>query len=110
MNQASWSEKKQELEFVFRTKTQKEWCGLMEGTDVCFAPVIDFLEAQQHPHNVSRESYIEVDGMIQPRPAPRFTRTQPAVQFGARSAGEDTEEVLRRWGFDKDKIASLLGE
>ena len=79
----------------------------MEGTDICFAPVLDFLEAQKHPHNMARETYIDVDGMMQPAPAPRFSRTESQVTNGARAAGEDTDEVLGIWGFSDDKIKQL---
>ena len=98
MNQKEWPNMKEKLVVIFKTKTRREWCDIMEGTDVCFAPVLDFLEAQQHPHNIERKAYIEVDGMTQPAPAPRFSRTASEVQFGARAAGEDTAEVLRDWG------------
>ena len=70
----------------------------MEGTDVCFAPVLDYIEAQGHPHNVARNTYFDLDGIVQPAPAPRFSRTPSEVQFGSRAAGEDTEAVLREWG------------
>ena len=98
---------KLKLAEVFRTKTQAQWCELMEGTDVCFAPVLDFIEAQSHPHNVERKTYVDVEGMVQPAPAPRFSRTESEVQFGARSAGENTAEVLEEWGFDKARIEQL---
>lgn len=107
-NDASkWPELKDKLTEVFKTKTQAEWCELMEGTDVCFAPVLNFLEAQQHPHNVARETYVDVDGMTQPAPAPRFSRTVSAIRFGSRAAGEDTQAVLQDWGFAEDQIAKL---
>lgn len=93
-----WPEYKEELRTLFKTKTRDEWSQIMEGTDVCFAPVLDFIEAQQHPHNVERETYIELDGMVQPAPAPRFSRTKSEVRFGSRAAGEDKEEVLKDWG------------
>ncbi len=67
----------------------------------------NFLEAQQHPHNVARETYIDVDGMTQPAPAPRFSRTASEVQFGSRAAGEDTQTVLQDWGFAEDEVAKL---
>ena len=70
----------------------------MEVTDVCFAPVLDYMEAQQHPHNVARNTYIEVDGETQPAPAPKFSRTVSEVQHGAHKTGADREEVLRDWG------------
>ncbi len=106
-NPASWSDLKGKLTEIFKTKTRDEWCELMEGTDVCFAPVLDFLEAQSHPHNLERETYIEVDGVVQPAPGPRFSRTAPEVQFGARALGEDTEEVLSAWGLNEPQIAAL---
>ena len=97
-NPRKWAGLKEKLEIVFKTKTREEWCEIMEGTDVCFAPVLDFIEAQKHPHNVERKTYFELDGFVQPSPAPRFSRTVSEVQFGSRAAGEDTEEVLRDWG------------
>ena len=98
MNQKEWPNMKEKMATIFKTKTRAEWCEIMEGTDVCFAPVLDFLEAQQHPHNIARKAYIEVDGMTQPAPAPKFSRTASEVQFGAHAAGEDTAEVLKDWG------------
>ena len=97
MNQKEWPSMKEKLVAIFKAKTRNEWCKIMEGTDVCFAPVLDFLEAQQHPHNVARQTYIDVDGMMQPAPAPRFSRTESEVQYGSRAAGEDTEAVLKEW-------------
>ena len=98
MNQKEWPNMKEKLVAIFKAKTRDEWCEIMEGTDVCFAPVLDFLEAQQHPHNVARQTYIDVDGMMQPAPAPRFSRTESEVQYGSRADGEDTDEVLKEWG------------
>ena len=97
MDQSKWPELKQQLTVIFKTKTRDEWCEIMEGTDVCFAPVLDFLEAPQHPHNRHRKAYIEVNGMTQPAPAPRFSRTPSEVRHGGRPAGADTSEVLRDW-------------
>jgi len=99
-DRSKWSELKDKITAVFKTKTRDEWCAIMEGTDICFAPVLDFLEAQKHPHNVARNTYIKVDGITQPAPAPRFSRTVSEVQFGARAAGEDTEAVLKDWGIE----------
>ena len=100
-DRSQWPVLKDRLSKVFKEKTREEWCAIMEGTDICFAPVLDFLEAQQHPHNVARQTYIEVDGMRQPAPAPRFSRTPSEVRFGSRAAGEDTEQVLADWGAKK---------
>jgi alpha-methylacyl-CoA racemase len=70
----------------------------MEGTDVCFAPVLTMSEAARHPHNVARQTFIEVDGVVQPAPAPRFSRTNAKVSHGPVAAGENTSEVLQSWG------------
>ena len=61
---------------MFATKTRDEWCAVMEHTDVCFAPVLTMSEAAEHPHNVQRGTFVEIDGVTQPAPAPRFSRTQ----------------------------------
>jgi len=97
-DQARWPELKRRLEALFKTRSRDEWCDLMEGSDVCFAPVLDFLEAPNHPHNRARETYIEVNGMTQPAPAPRYSRTQPEVAFAPHVPGSDTEAVLADWG------------
>ena len=70
-----WPQLKTRLEAIFLTKTRDEWCTLMEDTDICFAPVLSLAEAPRHPHNVARSTFIEVDGVIQPAPAPRFAAT-----------------------------------
>ncbi len=106
-SQAAWPELKQKLEQIFKTKTRDEWCQLMEGSDVCFAPVLDYIEAQSCPHNVARETYVDIEGMTQPAPAPRFSRTPPEVGFAAHARGEDTDEILNDWGFDRDTITLL---
>ncbi|MCL4152214.1 UNVERIFIED_CONTAM: hypothetical protein GTU68_015350 [Idotea baltica] len=93
-----WPKLKEQLGEIFLQKTQAEWCAIMEGTDICFAPVLDFLEAQSHPHNIERNTYIEIDEFIQPAPAPRFSRTPSNVQHGSQSAGENTAEILSDWG------------
>jgi alpha-methylacyl-CoA racemase len=98
LDPAQWPALKEKLAEVFKTKTREEWCEIMEGTDICFAPVLDLVEAQQHPHNVARQTYIDLDGIKQPAPAPRFSRTVSEVRFGSRYAGQDTEEILKDWG------------
>ena len=95
---SKWPELKNKLDEVFKTKTRDEWCEIMEGTDVCFAPVLDFIEAQQHQHMVDRKAYIDVEGMKQPAPAPRFSRTPSEVAHGAPAPGQDQDEVLKGWG------------
>ena len=93
-----WPTYKEKITALFKSKTRAEWCTIMEGTDICFAPVLDFVEAQNHPHNKARETYIDLDGIKQPAPAPRFSRTPSKVRHGSRAAGENTGEVLEDWG------------
>ncbi len=106
-NRDRWPDMKQKLAAVIREKTQAQWCELMEGTDVCFAPVLSFLDAPSHPANVARQTYIEVDGLVQPAPAPRFARTPSAVAHGVHGAGEDTAATLRAMGFAEREIGEL---
>lgn len=106
-NMAKWPEMKDKLAAVIKQKTQAQWCEIMEGTDVCFAPVLPFTEAHKHPANVARNTYIEMDGVTQPAPAPRFSRTPAAVAHGVRGAGEDTDAVLSAMGFGGNEIDEL---
>ena len=69
---------KESLAAVIKTKTRDEWDAIMLGSDVCYAPVLSLAEAPKHPHNVARETFVEIDGVTQPAPAPRFSRTPPA--------------------------------
>lgn len=107
MDRARWPELKEKLAEVMRTKTRDEWCTLMEGTDVCFAPVLSIFEAPEHPHNRARNAFLEVDGITQPAPAPRFSRTVPEVRGAAPAPGADSEDVLRSFGFSEAEIDSL---
>lgn len=107
MDPSRWPELKQELTQVFQTKTQAEWCEIMEGTDVCFAPVLSIFEAPEHPHNKARQAFQEVDGVMQHSPAPRFSRTQAEISHGARVPGQDTLSVLEDCGFSADEIGAL---
>lgn len=102
-----WDEYKGELTAVFKTKTRDEWCAIMEGTDVCFAPVLSIWEAPDHPHAKARDAYLEVGGVVQPAPAPRFSRTVPEVQGAPRAPGEDTASVLADAGMSDAEIAAL---
>lgn len=106
-NPQKWSLLKEKLAAVFRQKTQAQWCEVMEGSDVCFAPVLRFTQAPQHPAALARDSYIQLDGVVQPAPAPRFSRTPSTVAHGVRCAGADTEEVLVAMGFEDREISKL---
>jgi alpha-methylacyl-CoA racemase len=102
-----WDAMKQRLEAIFKTKTRDEWCEIMEGSDVCFAPVLSMTEAPTHPHNVHRRTYVEVGGALQPAPAPRFSRTVAEVAGPAAHAGQHTDEALGEWGLSGEEIAKL---
>jgi alpha-methylacyl-CoA racemase len=104
----SWPILKYRLADVFKTKTRAEWCALMEGTDVCFAPVLDWDEAPQHPHNQARETFIEVAGVVQPAPAPRFSHSSPGVPTPPAAPGEHSAAILADWGIPAADIASLI--
>jgi alpha-methylacyl-CoA racemase len=106
-DRSHWPELKERFAAIFRTKSRDEWCELMEGTDVCFAPVLAIPEAVVHPHNVARGTFVEVAGITQPGPAPRFGRTPGEVRRPPPHAGQHTDEVLRDAGFDADAVAKL---
>lgn len=107
MDSSQWPAFKEELKEVFKAKSRDEWCDIMEGSDVCFAPVLSILEAPDHPHNKARQTFLEVDGIMQPAPSPRFSRTVPRVSHSARVVGEDSVAVLKDCGFDDDEISEL---
>ncbi|MFV2089853.1 MAG: CoA transferase, partial [Pseudomonadales bacterium] len=107
MDASRWPEFKSELIEVFKAKSQSDWCEIMEGTDVCFAPVLSIFDAPDHPHNKARNSFLEVDGIVQPAPSPRFSRTPPEISHGARAPGEDTDSVLLDCGFSSEEVAGL---
>jgi alpha-methylacyl-CoA racemase len=96
------------LEELFRMRTRDEWCSLLEGTDACFAPVLTMEEAPHHPHNVARGSFIEIDGVVQPGPAPRFSRTPAGQPAPPRALGEGTHAALAEWGIGNERIETLF--
>jgi alpha-methylacyl-CoA racemase len=98
MDRSAWPDLSAKLAAIIATKTRDEWCALMEGTDVCFAPVLSLEEAPKHPHNVARAAFVEVAGVVQPNIAPRFSRTPGEVQGPAPAVGAHNDEVLRAWG------------
>ena len=107
MSRDLWPEQKEEIKKIFLKKTRDEWCELMEGTDVCFAPVLDMSEAPQHPHNKERKTFIDLEGVTQPAPAPRFSRTEPEVVSSPSIVGEHTNEVLSSIGLSEEDISTL---
>jgi len=104
---ANWPAIKKEIAARLTTKTSAEWCALLEGTDACVAPVLSMAEAPAHPHNVARQTFVEIGGVVQPAPAPRFSRTQPAVPAPPRPAGEGGLAALAEWGIAQERIAQL---
>ena len=107
MDRTKWAEMNLKISDVIKEKTRLEWEDLMEGTDVCFAPVLSMEEAYEHPHNKERNTFIEVAGVMQPAPAPRFSRTPGAVSSPPPHPGQHTEEVLTSLGLTTDEILLL---
>jgi alpha-methylacyl-CoA racemase len=108
MDPTHWPALKQRIAALIATRTRAEWCDLMEGTDVCFAPVLRMSEAAEHPHNVERGTFVDRDGAVQPAPAPRFSRTIPDIAGPPAHAGEHTRQVLIDWGLAADRVDSLI--
>jgi len=104
---AQWPQLKDKLSVLFKTKTRDAWCEIMEGSDVCFAPVLSMSEAPEHPHNKQRKTFIENEGVLQPAPAPRFSRTEPEIKSPPPTPGQDTQSVLIDFGFTEQEIESL---
>jgi alpha-methylacyl-CoA racemase len=102
-----WPELKQRFAELFRAKTRAEWCDLMEGTDICFAPVLDFDEAPEHPHNLARGTFTEVAGVKQPAPAPIFSETRSEIASAPPDLGQDTDSVLAAAGYSDAQLANL---
>lgn len=94
----AWPQAKLRIAQRFKTRSRAQWCELLEGSDVCFAPVLDFDEAPKHPHMRARSTFVQIDGVVQPAPAPRFSRTVPAQPTAPRTAArEDVAAVLAEW-------------
>ena len=107
MSRSAWPDLKTELMARFKEKTRDEWCEIMEHTDICFAPVLSMAEAPQHPHNIARGTFVERNGVTQPRPAPRFSRTDSEIQRPPAHAGQHTDELLADLGYSAEEIAAL---
>lgn len=106
-DESHWPEMKDRFTAIFRSKTRAEWERVFEGSDVCGAPVLSPFQAHRHPHNEARKTFVEVDGVVQPGPAPRFSRTPGSVSRPLSPPGRDTEEGLLAWGIDQKRIATL---
>lgn len=107
---STWPAMREAFEATFKSRTEAEWCELLEGSDVCFAPVLNTEEAAKHPHMQARNAFTEVDGVTQSAAAPRFSRTPSAVQGPAPVPGADSVEILSDWGFDAADIRALKAD
>ena len=106
-NPSKWPEMKVKMIETFKSKTRDEWAEIFEGSDACVAGIYDLHEAPLHPHNKSRNTYIDIDGTAQPAPAPRFSRSDCEVPKAPVKEGANTKEVLADFGFDQDAINEL---
>jgi alpha-methylacyl-CoA racemase len=107
MDRSAWEPLSERFTEIFKTKTRDQWCEILEGSDVCFAPVLSMSEAREHPHIKARNTFVEVAGAPQPAPAPRFSRTPCEISQPPPHAGQHTEQALSDWGFDASEIARL---
>jgi alpha-methylacyl-CoA racemase len=107
MDRTQWPAMKERLAAIFRSRTRDEWCAVMDASEVCFAPVLSLDEAHLHPQNVERATFTERNGVLQPSPAPRFSRTEPAIAGPPAHPGQHTDEILTDWGFARTEIAKL---
>ncbi len=107
MDRGAWNDLRDKLAHVIAQKTQAEWCEIMDATDVCFAPVLDLDAAPKHPHNVARQTFVELGGVVQPAPAPRFSATPGEIQGPPPAIGAHDREALSDWGFSTAAIDEL---
>lgn len=110
MDRHAWPSLKEKLAAVFAARTQTQWCEILDGTDVCFAPVLDLDAAPKHPHNVARGTFVKVAGVTQPAPAPRFSATPGAIQGPPPTPGAHDRDALLDWGFTADEVELLASE
>ena len=109
-DRSNWPLIRTRLMEVFRSRTRDEWCELLETSETCFAPVLGMEEAAAHPHNRARGTFIEIDGMVQPAPAPRFSRTPAAMPAAGVEPGIDVHAALAHWGLEAGEIDRLAGD
>jgi alpha-methylacyl-CoA racemase len=104
---SQWSKAKNILAEKFAQRSRQEWCDLLEGSDACFAPVLSPQEAPSHPHNKARQTFVEIDGVTQPAPGPRFSRTTPPLPRSSQQCSGDTGALLAAWNINRERIVSL---
>jgi alpha-methylacyl-CoA racemase len=110
MDKSAWPHLKQRMREIIAGKTRDEWNAIFEMSDVCYAPVLTMSEAAQHPHNIARNSFLDIDGVTQPAPAPRFSRTVPATPTTGSFPGQDTKDVLTSWGIPAAEVDALIAK
>jgi alpha-methylacyl-CoA racemase len=108
MDPTQWPALRRKLAAIIKQKTRDAWCAILEGTDACVAPVLSMSEAPSHPHNRARGTFIDVAGVSQAAPAPRFSRSRPSVPHAPSPAGSDTRDVLRAAGFSESQIQTMF--
>ncbi len=107
---AQWPKLRARLAEVFLSKTRDEWCAVFAGSDACVTPVLSLAEVPNHPHMQARKSFVEIEGVLQPAPAPRFSRTPCGVPRAPRPPGADTERVLAELGIGAEEIRRLKAD
>jgi alpha-methylacyl-CoA racemase len=105
-----WPEFKERFAEVFKRRTRAEWAAALESEEACATAVYGLGEAAEHPHNVARGVFVEVAGISQPAPAPRFSRTPPELSVPPRDAGADTDQALLDWGISAAELSSLRAD
>lgn len=106
-DRAAWPALREKLAKRIAERSQAEWCVVFEGSDACFAPVLGMAEAPSNPHNAARGTFVELDGVVQPAPAPRFSVTPGAIQSPPPAPGQHNDEALGHWGLSADEISAL---
>jgi alpha-methylacyl-CoA racemase len=109
-DQSQWDDVRQKLQAVFETRTRDEWYVLLEGTETCCTPILNMSEVASNPHNAARETFVNIDGITQPAPAPRFSRTVSNISSPAGPARNDLQQVLKDWGASYETLAKLPKE
>ena len=109
-DRSGWGELRARFTEIFKTKTRNEWCEIMEGSDACFAPVLDMDECTRHPHVVARKMFVETDGVVNPAPAPRFGRTECEFRRLPPVPGQDSVKALQDWGYSEVEIRELKAD